>query len=489
VLHVASECAPFAKTGGLGDVVGALPIAQREIGIDARVVLPLYAGIDWNAQERLPQTLVVPMAGRTEFAGLRRGHLPNSSAPIYFVEHHGYFDRGGIYGDRDGEFSDNLTRFAFLSRAAFAVARSEGFVPDIIHAHDWQTALVPAYVNTVEWGTPFHAAATVLSIHNLGYQGLFASDAFPGTGLGWEHFHQGEFAHRGGNAVNLLKGGLAHAGRVVAVSPTYAEEIMGDEHGAGLQGFLRHHSRKVSGILNGIDAEVWNPATDRHLPAHFDAHHLGGKAHCKAELQRELGLPVRDDVPLFGVVSRFTSQKGLDYLVSILPRLLDWNIQLVVVGTGDKSLEQAFRIASLARPDKMASVLTFSDPLAHRVEAAADFFLMPSRYEPCGMNQMYSLRYGTLPIVHRTGGLADTVWNFREDTGEGTGFVMNHLSAEALYGTIGWATRLFFERPYAIARMRQVGMGQDFGWGRAARKYEDLYLSAYAERRGHGFFG
>ncbi len=252
---------------------------------------------------------------------------------------------------------------------------------------------------------------------------------------------------------------------------------------------MRGHARKVSGVLNGIDARVWNPATDPHLAQNFDEHDLSGKRACKAALQRESGLPVRADVPIFGVVSRLTSQKGLDYLVSILPQLLSWEIQIVLVGTGDKSLENAFRIAARARPDKMASFLTFDDALAHRVEAGADFFLMPSRYEPCGMNQMYSLRYGTLPIVHRTGGLADTVWNFREETGEGTGFVLDHLSSEALYGTMGWATRLFYERPEAIERMRRVGMSQDFGWVRAARRYEDLYLSAYAERRGHGFYG
>ena len=486
-LHVASECAPFAKTGGLGDVVGALPIAQREIGIDARVVVPLYAGIDWNALERLPQTLVVPMPGRTEYAGIRRGYLSNSDVPVYFVDHEGYFDRGGIYGDRGGDFRDNVRRFAFLSRAAFAIARAENFLPDIIHAHDWQTALVPAYVNTAEWGTPFHGVATVLSIHNLGYQGMFPQGDLEDTGLGWEHFHEGEFNHRG--ALNLLKGGLAHATRIAAVSPTYAREIMTPEHGAGLDGFLRHHGRKVTGILNGIDQRVWDPSTDRHLPARFHQHDLSGKRICKASLQREAGLPERADVPLFAVVTRLTSQKGMEVLVSILPQLLQWDIQLVVLGSGDPTLERAFRIAAHARPDRMASFVTFDDALAHRIEAGADFFVMPSRYEPCGMNQMYSLRYGTLPIVHRTGGLADTVWNYREDTGEGTGFVLPHLSADALHGAMGWAAKLYYERRGAIDHMRWVAMGQDFGWHRAARRYEQLYLEAYAERRGHWFGG
>ena len=487
VLHIASECAPFAKTGGLGDVVGALPKAQVEAGIDARVVLPLYRGIDWAAQDKLPHTLAVPMGGFTAYAGARRGVLPGSSAPIYFLEHHGYFDRAGIYGDGNGDFGDNVTRFALLCRGAFALCRAEGFVPDIVHAHDWQAALAPVYVDTSEWGTPIHGAGTVLTIHNMGYQGMFSPDALPATGLGWEHYTPSELEHLG--ALNLLKGGLVHANKITAVSPTYAREIQTREHGAGLEGVVRSRSHDLVGILNGVDTRVWNPSTDPFLAARYDGDDLTGKALCKAALQREAGLPERPDVPLFGVVTRLTGQKGMDVLVSILPNILAWDVQLVLLGSGDAALERAFEVTSAMRPDRFRAFLRFDDGLAHRIEAGADFFLMPSRYEPCGMNQMYSLRYGTLPLVHATGGLADTVWNYDERTGEGTGFVMRDLSPRSLHDLIGWATSTYVHRAGDIDAMRRRGMAQTFGWDRAAAAYRELYESAYAARRGHGFRG
>ena len=484
MLHIASECAPFAKTGGLGDVVGALPIAERELGIDVRVVMPLYRGIDWNAQERLPHTLIVPGPSGAEYGGVRRGALAGGT-PVYFLEHHGYFDRNGIYGDERGDYGDNVARFAFLCRGAFAVARAEGFAPDIIHAHDWQTALAPIFVDTTEWGTPLHGAGTVITIHNMGYQGVFTPDALRSTGLGWEHFRGQELEHFG--ALNLLKGGLVHANRITAVSPTYARQIQTPDLGAGLDGVIRERAHDLVGILNGIDERVWDPATDRHLAARFDAGDLSGKWVCKASLQRDCGLPERSDVPLFSVVTRLTGQKGIDLLVAILPALLSWDIQLVMLGTGDPALERAFEIAQDRYPDKVRAFLRFDDGLAHRIEAGSDFFLMPSRYEPCGMNQMYSLRYGTLPIVHATGGLADTVWNFDERTGEGTGFAMRELSPRILFDTIGRAVWTYFHRRDDIDRMRRRGMGQPFGWDRAAESYRDVYLSAFATRRGHPF--
>jgi starch synthase len=484
VLHIASECAPFAKTGGLGDVVGALPIAQRELGIDARVVLPLYRGIDWNAQERLPHALIVPAPGGAEYGAVRRGELAGG-APVYFLEHDRYFDRNGIYGDEHGDFGDNVARFSFLCRGAFEIARAEGFAPDIIHAHDWQTALAPMYVDTTEWGTPLHGAGTILTIHNMGYQGAFAPEALRSTGLGWEHFRDAELEHFG--TLNLLKGGLVHANRITAVSPTYARQIQTPEFGAGLDGVVRARSHDLVGILNGIDQRVWNPSTDRHLDARFDSRDLSGKAICKAALQREAGLPAREHVPLFAVITRLTGQKGIDILVSILPSILTWDIQLVMLGTGDPSLERAFEAAGQHYPDKVRAFLRFDDRLAHRIEAGADFFLMPSRYEPCGMNQMYSLRYGTLPIVHATGGLADTVWNFDERTGDGTGFSFRDLVPRALSDSIARATWTYFHRPEDVDRMRRRGMEQPFGWDRAAESYRDVYLAAYASRRGHPF--
>ncbi|RYE91183.1 MAG: glycogen synthase GlgA [Myxococcales bacterium] len=487
VLHIASECAPFAKSGGLGDVVGALPAAQRALGIDARVVMPLYRGIKWDALEKLPHTLVVPLGGRTVYGGVRRGRLENSEAPVYFLEHHHYFDRDGFYGDRHGEFGDNLERFAFLSRGAFELCRAEGFVPDVIHAHDWQAALAPVYVNSTMWGTEMHGCATVMTVHNLGYQGQFAPADLPVTGLGFEHLNDRELEHFG--ALNLLKGGLMHADRISTVSPSYAREIQQPENGAGLDGVIRSQRHRLAGILNGVDTSVWNPATDRYLPARFDMTHIGGKAACKALLQRELGLPERSDVPVFAVIARLTEQKGLDVLLSILPSILAWDIQLVVLGTGDGALERGFTAADRLRGDRIRALLQFNDGLAHRIEAGADFFVMPSRYEPCGMNQMYSMRYGTLPIVHATGGLADTVWNYDERTGDGTGFVLHELSPGSLHDTLAWALATYHQRPEHIGRMRRRAMEQPFDWGRSASLYEGLYRDAYRARRGHPFFG
>lgn len=485
VLHIASECAPFKKTGGLGDVVGALPKAQRALGVDARVVVPLYRGIDWNAQARLPYTLTVPMGGGAAFGAVRRGVLPGSDAPVYFLEQNHYFDRDGVYGDSSGDFGDNVARFTYLCRGAFALCRAEGFVPDIVHAHDWQAALAPVFVDTTEWGTELHGAATVLTIHNMGYQGVFRPEALQSTGLGWEHFHGGELEHFG--TLNLLKGGLVHATRISAVSPTYAREIQTREQGAGLDGVVRARASDLVGILNGVDERVWDPATDPHLPARYSAEDMRGKAGCKAALQREVGLPERADVPLFGVVTRLTSQKGMDLLVSILPTLLDADVQLVVLGSGDPGLERAFGAAAAMRGDRLRAALRFDDGLAHRIEAGADFFVMPSRYEPCGMNQMYSLRYGTLPIVRATGGLADTVWGYDGATGRGTGFVFHEPSPRALLDTMGQAAHVFHERAHDLAKMRAAAMGQPFGWDRAALAYQQLYLEAWASRRGRAF--
>lgn len=481
VLHIASECAPFAKTGGLGDVVGSLPIAQRERGMDVRVVLPLYKGIDWDNQKQLPHTLVVPMGGFTAYGGVRRGYLPASDVPIYFLEHNVYFDRSGIYGTSNGDYGDNVERFAFLCRGAIQLARAEQFQPDIIHAHDWQAALSVVYTNTTEWGTPMHQCGTVLTIHNLGYQGMYSPRDLAVTGLGPEHFNENEFEHFG--ALNLLKAGLMHTNRIVAVSPTYAREIMGHDKGAGLDGVIRSRGHVLSGVLNGIDSRIWNPETDPKIASRYSEDDLSGKAICKAAIQRQAGLPERANVPLFGIVSRLTGQKGLDLLVSILPRLLDLDLQIVVLGSGDPQLERAFATAARMRPDKIAAALEFNDTLAHKIEAGSDFFLMPSRYEPCGMNQLYSLRYGTLPIVHATGGLADTVRNYDERAGTGTGFVCYDLSPRSLFDVIGWAQWTYYNRPDHITRMRRAAMRQDYSWDRSAAEYEAVYYGALAERR------
>ncbi len=485
VLFVSSEVAPFAKTGGLADVSGALPRALRGRGIDARVVTPLYAGIDWDALERLEGAVPVPMWWGTAHAGVRLGTLPRSDVPIYFLEYHRYFDRPFLYGPPGEAYDDNVERFTFLSRGALELCKALNFLPDVIHANDWQTALVPVYVNTVEWARPLHGAGTVYTIHNMAYQGVTDGNALFITGLGREHYNSAEFEHFG--ALNLTKAALRHANVLSTVSPNYAREIQTAPFGFGLDGVLRERSGDLFGILNGIDVQEWSPATDPYIPEDFSAEDLSGKAACKAALQREARLAVDPGVPVFGTVGRFTDQKGFDVLANCLDQVLSWDLQVVMLGTGDREAEHFFGTLSARRPERFKAWIGFDNGLAHRIEAGSDFFLMPSRFEPCGLNQMYSLRYGTLPIVRATGGLVDTVQSYREDTGEGTGFIFQDLTPEALANTIGWALSTYHDRPEHVAAMRRRAMAQDFSWDAAAAAYERLYLEAYRRRRGHFF--
>jgi len=487
VLFVASECAPFAKTGGLADVAGALPKALRPLDIDVRVVMPLYAGMPWNDLEILDGFLEVPMWWGSARARVRVGKLPGSQVPIYCLEFNRYFDRPHLYGPPAEGYPDNLERFTFLSRGSLELCKALGFIPDIIHCNDWQTALVPVYVDTVEWMQPLHAAATIYSIHNLAYQGVFDGGGMFITGLGREHYNPAELEHFG--AMNLTKGAFSHSTLLSTVSPTYAREIQTGAYGNGLDGMLAARAGDLVGILNGIDIDEWNPATDKHLPARFDAQNMAGKAACKAALQKEAGFAVRPDVPLFGVVGRLTSQKGFDVLAHALDKMLGWDMQLVLLGTGDPDAERFFAWADAHRADRFRAWLKFDNGRAHRIEAGSDFFLMPSRFEPCGLNQMYSLRYGTLPVVRATGGLVDTVQNYDEATAGGTGFMFTDLNPESLANTVGWAVSTWFDRPKHIEAMKQRAMAQDFSWDRAAVQYRDLYLRAYQKRRGHGFPG
>ncbi len=477
VLFVTSECVPFAKTGGLADVSGALPRALAARGVDVRVVMPLYAGFDWGELEPLDGTLVVPMGwGGRAYSGVRMGHLPGSEVRVYFLEHHAFFDRPHLYGPPGEAYGDNLARFTFLSRGALSLMHALGWTPEVIHANDWQTALVPVYVNTVEQGGPLAGAATLFTIHNLAYQGVFGGDALPVTGLGWEHYRPEELEHFG--ALNLMKGAFVHATLLSTVSPTYAREIQTPPFGYGLDGVLAGRSHDLVGILNGIDTREWDPARDPHITAPFSAEDLTGKEACKRALQEEAGLPVRPEVPLIGLVGRLTSQKGVDVVARTLDRILDLDVQVVLLGTGDREAEHFFGAAAARRPERFCAWLHFDNGRAHRVEAGSDLFLMPSRYEPCGLNQLYSLRYGTLPIVRTTGGLADTVVNFDEASGEGTGFCFHDLTPDALYDTVGWAVATWYHRRGDIEQMRRRAMVQDFSWDHAAGEYEALYQRA-----------
>ncbi|HXJ83821.1 MAG TPA: glycogen synthase GlgA [Candidatus Methylomirabilis sp.] len=485
VLFVASECSPFAKTGGLGEVIGALPKALSDAGVDVRVVMPLYAGMPWREFEPLEGVLSVPMWFGMAHARIRLGHLPGSRVPVYCLEHHRYFDRPHLYGPPSDAYPDNLERFAFLSRGALELTKAVGFIPDVVHAHDWQAALAPVYADTVEWGQPLHGSATIYTIHNLAYQGVYESGAMFVTGLGPEHYHAREFEHFG--TLNLTKAALYRSTLLTTVSRNYAREIQTPALGCGLDGVLAERGSDLSGVTNGIDVAEWNPAGDPRLAAHFDADDLAGKAECKAALQREAGLPVRPTVPVLALVTRLTAQKGTDVVAHALEKILSWDVQLVILGSGDPEAERFFTAQARARPDRFCAWIPFDDARAHRIQAGADFFVMPSRFEPCGLGQLYAKRYGTLPIVRATGGLVDTVTGYDEATGGGTGFVFHDLDPGSLADTIGWAVSTWYDRPAHIAAMRRQAMRADHSWDRAAREYLQLYLAAYARRRGEPF--
>jgi starch synthase len=472
ILFAVSECFPFAKTGGLGDVAGALPIALAARRHDVRVVMPRYPMTAKRPGVRLPSPLAVPAPfGGESWCAVWQSELPGK-VPVYLLEHEQLYGRDGVYGDRFGEFGDNLARYAFLSRGSLALCRMLGWTPDVIHVHDWPTALVPVYLDTVDRHTPLGRAATVLSVHNMGYQGLFRrSDAWA-SGVPPEAFGTLEW----GGTLNLLKAGLERSTAVSTVSPTYAREIQSADGGAGLESVLARRGDQVVGILNGIDDAAWDPGADPHIAAPFRAEDLSGKAACKAALQKEMGLEVRPEVPLLGIVSRLAHQKGIDVLAEALPRILGLGVQVVALGSGETWAETLFRELSTSTRGFRA-FLGMNEGLAHRVEAGSDMFLMPSRYEPCGLNQLYSQRYGTLPIVRAVGGLEDTVEH------NATGFKFDQLDADALFGTVAWAVHLYREDGPRFRRMQWEAMRKPMGWDTAARPYEALYRLAIARRR------
>jgi starch synthase len=475
VLFVASECVPFAKTGGLADVVGALPRYLAARGHDVRVVLPRYRVTKKIPATRLPDSMAVPVGYGEAWSSIWEAKIGKGGARAYLLEHDALFDRDGVYGDANGDFGDNLARYTFLARGAIQLCRYLDFQPDVVHAHDWQTSLLPIYLNTLEARSPLARAASVLTIHNMGYQGWFPKEEFFVTGLDWDLFN-----YRGLEAfdrINLLKGGIYHATLVTTVSPRYAREIQSAEGGEGLDGVLRDRGGDVIGVLNGIDDDVWNPATDRFLAAHYSADDLEGKAACKAALQIELGLEPNPRVPLVGLVSRFAQQKGIDIFAGALPEILSLGAQVVVLGAGEAWAEKLFSTLSERSPQFRAHI-GMNEALAHRIEAGADIFAMPSRYEPCGLNQLYSQRYGTLPVVRAVGGLDDTVEN------EVTGFKFAAFDPAELAQTIAWAVFTYTERPEHFRAMQNAAMRKPMGWGHASRQYEALYRMAVARRTG-----
>jgi starch synthase len=482
VLFVSSECAPFVKAGGLGDVVGALPVALRALGWDARVVMPRYDVVPLDGLIRHSAPLGIPVGSGEAWAGVAEAKIPGSDAPVYFLDHTALFGRGYLYDPPGSSAPDNLIRFGFLCRGALQLCRHLGWFPDVIHVHDWPTALVPVYLNTLEARGPFARTASVLTIHNLAHQAKFPARDLAATQIPATEMRPDSLEDMG--SVNPMKGGLYHATKLTTVSPRYAEEIRSSPGGAGLDPVIRFRGGDLIGILNGIDDRTWNPATDAALPARFDSLHLEGKATCKRALQREFGLAERPDVPLIGIVSRLNQQKGTDVILAALSRILDLDTQVVILGSGDLPAEGYLNVRSQYGGDRFRAFIGFNEGLAHRMEAGADLFLMPSRFEPCGLNQLYSQRYGTLPIVRATGGLDDTVENYDARTGAGTGFKMWDLNVTSLVETVRWAAGTYRTQPAHFRAMQVRAMEKKLGWDVAAKKYADVYEWAVTRKRG-----
>ncbi len=470
VFFVTSEYHPFAKAGGLADAVAALAQALADKGHRLTVVLPRYRSIDDANLRRLAMPLGVPMGRREEWCDVF--HTVHNGVELYFLEHLALFgERNGLYGGGPASaFHDNARRFAFLSRGALQLALALRITPDIIHAHDWPTALVPVYVDQIYRPRGFFRdTGMVFSIHNFGYQGIFAGR--DGEEIGLTEKQLGESDLRQGEDINMMRGAIRHSDRLVAVSPRYAQEIQQPRFGFGLHLEIQRHTERVSGILNGIDIDEWNPETDARIPERFSADDLSGKAVCKEALQRELGLPVDSRVPLVGMITRLVDQKGIiplfDRRHGAIRTLLDeLPVQIALLGSGERWCEREIEVLRDTYPT-MAARIGYDADLAHRIEAGSDFFLMPSVYEPCGLNQMYSMRYGTLPIVTRTGGLADTV-------DVETGFFIEDNSSEGIVRTVTKAAQRLGE----IETMRRRAMGRDFSWRHSAEEYEALYRSA-----------
>lgn len=465
ILFATSEARPLIKTGGLADVSGALPVALRAIGLDCRLLLPGYPAVLAGVKEAKPVCTLSGLPDDT-VATLLETTMPDNGVPLYILDAPELFQRaGGPYQDVAGhDHLDNGLRFAVFSKAAALLASNDSpldWRPDVLHCNDWQTGLAPAYLRLTGQTTP-----SIMTVHNLAYQGIFPPADLVTVGLPAESFAVEGVEYYGN--LSYLKAGLYYADRLTTVSPTYAEEIRQPALGMGLQGLLTSRGNHLVGILNGIDSGEWNPSSDHYLPCKFSARALAGKKNCKLKLQQDLNLEPGRDTPLFGIIARLAQQKGLDLILAVADGILHRGGQIALLGTGEKTLEAAFRDLGAQHPGRVAAVIGYDEGLSHRIEAGADFFLMPSRFEPCGLNQLYSLRYGTVPIVHATGGLQDTV----EDGV--TGFVFHEPTPHALWLAVDRALHAYADTK-AWQRMMRAGMKRDFSWEKSAREYEALY--------------
>lgn len=482
VVFITTEAVPFAKTGGLADVCGALPVRLARRGHQCSIIMPAFRQIYASGLPVEPTDLsfAVPIGDKVVGGRLLMSQLPESDVAVYFIDQPQYFNRPALYGEAQGDYLDNCERFAFFCRGALQAITRLDLQPEIVHCNDWQTGLVPAYIRTEFESHPWMpAAASVMTVHNLAYQGRFWHWDMLLTGLDWAYFNPAGMEFYG--HLNLLKTGLVFSDAISTVSPQYAKEIQTSEHGCGLEGVLSSRSQDLTGIINGVDSSVWNPLTDKLLVANYDAQTwVDGKAANRAAVRAGFGLPNDVNMPLVGLIGRLAEQKGWDLVIDAMGRLLaeDRPLQWVVLGTGEPHYHHALQRLAEQYPSKLGLRLGFSNELAHQIEAASDIFLMPSRYEPCGLNQLYSLMYGAVPVVNPTGGLADTVVDTTAETiaaGTATGFYLREYSTEGLIDALWRAALVRWDRWDTWSKIVTTGMRQDFSWRRSAAQYEHLY--------------
>jgi len=484
ILLATPEAVPFAKTGGLADVAGALPKSLQALGYEIKLIMPYYRMVKESGlpHQYLGEEIEVPMGDEKLKADIYLGHL-NQNIPVYFIGREEFFDREYLYSTPKGDYFDNAERFIFFSKAVLIFCQRIGFSPDIIHHHEWQTGLIPAYLKSVYQSNPFFSqTATVFTIHNIAYQGLFKKEKFWLTGLPKEMYNpEGvEFWER----INFMKAGIVYADVINTVSQKYSEEIQTPDYGYGLEGILRKRRENLFGILNGVDYQDWDPSHDPHLIARYNPKDIAGKRECKKDLLKEFHLPSSlVDAPLFGMISRLADQKGFDLLIEILEELFALNIGFVLLGTGEQKYHDLFTQVAHKYPQKAGIRIAYDDRLAHKIEAGADFFLMPSKYEPCGLNQIYSLKYGTIPVVRATGGLDDTITHYDPATKKGNGFKFSRYDTKEFLNTIKVATH-FYSQPEHWSQLLWNAMTSDFSWERSAEAYLQLYRKALEKRKG-----
>ena len=473
VLIATPEAIPFAKTGGLADVAGALPKALNKLDCDARIIMPLYRHVQEGGFELKPTGfgVNVRLGFRDIWASIFKGSVNGITA--YFIKRDEYYDRKYLYTTPDGDYFDNAERFILFSRAVVEAIKKLDFKPDIIHCHDWQTGLIPTYLKTVYKNDSFFASTkTVFTIHNIAYQGQFPHSHFHLAGLLQDIFHP-EGIEFWGN-INLLKAGIVFSDIVTTVSEKYSKEIRTAEFGYGLEGVLDSRKEKLFGVLNGVDYDDWSPEKDKFIIAKYDYKDLNGKAECRKDLLKEYNLNLSDDAPVIGIISRLADQKGFDILSQAMEELMSMNIGIVVLGTGEKKYHDLFAELAKKYPKKLGVKITFDNKIAHKIEAGSDMFLMPSKYEPCGLNQIYSLKYGTIPIVRATGGLDDTIQDYDPKTGDGNGFKFKEYSSQVLLAKMKESAKIFSNKK-EWKRLVQKAMQQDFSWERSAKRYVELY--------------